>query len=665
MSSSNPSSARLSARERERQRQREREEEQTSDHIDEQAGVNDRQRLLSDEAETHTDQKEAPNSEDSHFVFSPAPASGRNTQAADEDEEDEKRTDDAPLLSHRRGAAGGAGAAAAGGAVAAGAITADTSSEGKDNEEKNDGKPNYDAPEEEELDYWAEIVSAKSFYLMLFVAAVVEGSQSMSSLALQYMLKDDLDVSPSQQSILFGIVSIPWVIKPVWGFMSDGFPIFGYHRRSYLFLGAMLSCIMWIVMTNIKTHTWASVLGILLGVEVGHAVLSTVAKALLVEHCDGRSQKYTSWLQTYYHAWLYAASLLFAFWGGWALQHGTKKSTIFAITSVTPGLGAIVSLFVLEKIPHNLSIREQISRLWQVVRYPVAGQPYALWRPMLFMVLFSMGPNSGTAMFYFFTEELGFNPQFVASMNMISTLFALIGVLLYQKYFSTVPHRVVLTYGMLISVSFAMLPILVVTRVNLKMGIPDQVFMLSDKAVTATVSRIAHLPVLVMGAQLCPPGIEGTLYALMMSMLNLGAMIAEHNSALAMWALGVKKGSYKNLPWLITICCICAILPLLLLNTLLPWGGNHRPRPIDSETAEEKDVKKDGKKGDDEEVDITGTPDVVIVPQHNPLPPAHGHSIPTSVLTNTNNTKDTDKLLDNLDSQTQSTPQTQDEKQNQ
>lgn len=296
--------------------------------------------------------------------------------------------------------------------------------------------------------------------------------------------------------------------------------------------------------------------------------------SLSPEHCEGREQKYASFLQTYYHVFLYSSSLVFAFMGGWTLTHGVSKATIFGVTAVTPGIGAIVALFVGERPPSGLTVRQQLAKLWEVIRYPQPKQPYALWRPMLFMVLFSMGPNSGTAMFYFFTEKLGFNPQFISYMNMISTLFALIGVILYQKYFSDVAHRTILCYGMLLTVSFAMLPILVVTRVNLQMGIPDQIFMLSDKAITAAVSRIGHIPVLIMGAQLCPPGIEGTLYATMMSMLNFGAMLAEHNTAFVMWLMKVKKGSYANLPYLIAICCMCAILPLLLLNTLLPYGGD-------------------------------------------------------------------------------------------
>lgn len=43
--------------------------------------------------------------------------------------------------------------------------------------------------------------------------------------------------SPSPKvAVLTGLSSIPWMIKPLYGFLSDAVPLFGYRRRSYLVL---------------------------------------------------------------------------------------------------------------------------------------------------------------------------------------------------------------------------------------------------------------------------------------------------------------------------------------------------------------------------------------------------------------------------------------------
>ena len=42
--------------------------------------------------------------------------------------------------------------------------------------------------------------------------------------------------NPAQATVgvLVSIGAFPWVIKPVYGFLSDSVPLFGYKRRSYL-----------------------------------------------------------------------------------------------------------------------------------------------------------------------------------------------------------------------------------------------------------------------------------------------------------------------------------------------------------------------------------------------------------------------------------------------
>lgn len=37
-----------------------------------------------------------------------------------------------------------------------------------------------------------------------------------------------------------GIKALPWVIKPVYGLLSDAVPLLGYHRRSYLILFSLM-----------------------------------------------------------------------------------------------------------------------------------------------------------------------------------------------------------------------------------------------------------------------------------------------------------------------------------------------------------------------------------------------------------------------------------------
>ena len=47
----------------------------------------------------------------------------------------------------------------------------------------------------------------------------------------------------TQVAILSGLAGVPWLVKPLYGFLSDSVPLFGYRRRSYLMIcGAVGGC---------------------------------------------------------------------------------------------------------------------------------------------------------------------------------------------------------------------------------------------------------------------------------------------------------------------------------------------------------------------------------------------------------------------------------------
>lgn len=68
----------------------------------------------------------------------------------------------------------------------------------------------------------------------------VEGALGLSRLAQTFYLKDTLHFGPAEMAAITGIFTIPWAIKPLYGFISDGFPFWGYRRWSYLVLSGII-----------------------------------------------------------------------------------------------------------------------------------------------------------------------------------------------------------------------------------------------------------------------------------------------------------------------------------------------------------------------------------------------------------------------------------------
>lgn len=73
----------------------------------------------------------------------------------------------------------------------------------------------------------------------------VQGILGISRLAVSFYFKDELGLDPAELAIFSGLSALPWLVKPVYGFLSDTVPIFGYRRRSYLALCGVIGCAAW------------------------------------------------------------------------------------------------------------------------------------------------------------------------------------------------------------------------------------------------------------------------------------------------------------------------------------------------------------------------------------------------------------------------------------
>ena len=97
-------------------------------------------------------------------------------------------------------------------------------------------------------------VSPTTYSIM--VVYFVQGALGLAALARTYFLKDQLGLSPGEQAALMGVTTLPWVIKPVYGFLTDGLPIFGLRRKPYLVIGGLLGSAAWASLaTVVETPT--------------------------------------------------------------------------------------------------------------------------------------------------------------------------------------------------------------------------------------------------------------------------------------------------------------------------------------------------------------------------------------------------------------------------
>ena len=118
-----------------------------------------------------------------------------------------------------------------------------------------------------------------------------------------------------------GLKALPWVVKPLYGLMSDAVPLLGYHRRSYLIvlglIGASLSLLVchtsrrhgvitcschagsavWLGFSYV--HTTAQAIAALMLVSFSEAFSITVVDSVLVTRTHDQSLDYAAGLQSF------------------------------------------------------------------------------------------------------------------------------------------------------------------------------------------------------------------------------------------------------------------------------------------------------------------------------------------------------------------------------
>lgn len=454
-------------------------------------------------------------------------------------------------------------------------------------------------------DCWAD----KGFYSIVCLVAFVQGSTQLSRLAMQYFFKvrvaasaarrgarraltdraqDDLHIGPATMSIIMGLILVPWVIKPLYGFVSDSFPILGRRRMPYFFIFGATGFLGWMLLAYAAEDVYFAVAMLMLS-SLSLAFVNVLAEALIVERGGqqkgdaDRVKERVSMLMTLYWGTESVAKIITGYLSGLLVEKIPKRD-IFQMTAVFPALLCFMAFFLQERRSEK---KRSITVQWDVLIGHLS-HPY-IWKPAVFMFIFMATPTSQASYFYFLTNDIKLNPEFMGTLTLVEGVSSLIGLTLYHAFLSKVSYRNILYWVIVASFVAGLSPLILITHVNRDWGIPDRWFVVGDTAVLAGIGQVAIMPLLILGAQTCPKAVEGTLYALLMSTLNIGGVVSDNLGGLLTWVLGITSDNFSNLWLLVLICNIANLIPIPFLYVLVPTEEQLHEFHRDSRKAQEEE----------------------------------------------------------------------------
>jgi len=137
--------------------------------------------------------------------------------------------------------------------------------------------------------------------------------------------------------------------------------------------------------------------------------------------------------------------LITAYFSGLLLEHFTR--TVFWITLFSLIISAVAWLIAESPVVYARLVHSQKST--EVIT--PSPEPKNLFGYPQPLFSFAGTPSADSAFSFFTTNELGFQPEFLGRVRLVTSIASLVGVWLFQRFLKTIPFRVILVEYRLLS----------------------------------------------------------------------------------------------------------------------------------------------------------------------------------------------------------------------
>ncbi|KAL9679060.1 hypothetical protein QQ045_016914 [Rhodiola kirilowii] len=429
--------------------------------------------------------------------------------------------------------------------------------------------------EEEEEEEEKEVGSQVWFKQMLSFCGLgywVSGFRCFPWLALNIHMAQNLNMHPSTLQMVQNSGNLPMVAKPLYGVISDALYIGGAHRIPYVCIGVLLQILAWAPLGLIPDagSSLTPLMSLVLLSNLGASITEVAKDALIAEY--GKEHKITG-LQSYAFMASAAGGILGNLIGGFCLLK-TQPRTMFLVFSALLSLQFVCSVTTKEA---SLGLRK-----------PTAGTRVA---SSVSESSIAMIPILSGSIFCYQTQCLHINPSVLGMSKVIGQLLLLSLTVLYDRFLKNMSMRKLVSSLQFLYALALLLDLVLVKQINIKLGIPNELYVLCVSGLAETIAQLKTLPFTVLLANLCPPGCEGSLTSFMASALMLASILSGFLGVGLSSVIGITSGDYSNLPTGIVIQALAALVPLLWINqvpTLQPVAESGRKRGLSKRTGKIK-----------------------------------------------------------------------------
>jgi len=394
------------------------------------------------------------------------------------------------------------------------------------------------------------------FFALVYVVEGLAQPDGVIAQPLSYYLKTSLGWTPVQITGFISLLYFAWIIKPLYGLISDFVPLFGYRRKSYLALANLAAIVGFVWATQLSTPS--ALFPALAITAYAMAIVSTLCGGVLVE--NGQHLRASGRFVNQQWLWYNIAAVAAAVIGGQLVQHLSPQGALHgaaAIAACAPVAAVTGALLLISEQKVSINI-EGFRRTFEGLRS--AFRRRQLWLIAGFLFLYNFSPGLSTPLYFTLTDSLKFSQGYIGILSSISAAGWIAGALLYRPIFAR------LTLMQLLNASIGFGTFATATFLFLSSEVSAAIIYFAG----GFAGMLATVATLTLAADYCPPRAEGFTFAALMSVGNLASTLANNVGSL----LYVHVFDYSLRPLVMISAMVTAlaffIVPLLSLDAKKP-----------------------------------------------------------------------------------------------
>ena len=243
----------------------------------------------------------------------------------------------------------------------------------------------------------------------------VQGTSNLAEIPILYFVKFELGMGDAGGQLFSSLRGLGWLVKPLWGLISDRVPLFGYRRKSWYVLMACLTLVFWALTALLAYAGLRLPVVYLVTLNLAfatYAFVDVVCDALMVT--EGRRLKRVGAFVNFQWTTLAVALALSVLLGSWLQQRvaagAIEPWLIFLVTGIPALVTAVVGLrYIAEpkvppqerpalrarrRLPSRPDLLERM-RAWPARFRAFRRENRPIWLLALFIFFWKFNPSIG------------------------------------------------------------------------------------------------------------------------------------------------------------------------------------------------------------------------------------------------------------------------------